>query len=84
MKLKKVVGSFIITSLLFASPAFATPQAQVKNVSATQNQTNQSIKNNIYNLSDQQMKNAIKTGHDGSSSLGIFKEARNFLFCMTK
>ncbi|MEK4207134.1 hypothetical protein [Paenibacillus sp. FSL R10-2788] len=76
--MKKVVGSFIITSLLFASPAFATPQAQVKNVSATQNQTNQSIKNNIYNLSDQQMKNAIKTGHDGSSSFGNFQRSQKF------
>ncbi|OME41414.1 hypothetical protein [Paenibacillus odorifer] len=71
--MKKVVGSFLVTSLLFTSPAFATPQAQVKTVSVTQNQ---SIRNNIFNLSDQQIKNAISIGKKDYSAILAFEKTQ--------
>ncbi|KAA1191119.1 hypothetical protein [Paenibacillus sp. B2(2019)] len=76
--MKKVVGSFIIATLLFASPAFATPLPQAEIASANQSQASKTIRNSIFNLSDQQMKNAIKIGNGGRSSYVNFKSSQEF------
>ncbi|OKP84844.1 hypothetical protein A3844_18850 [Paenibacillus helianthi] len=71
--MKRVVGSVFVATLLFASPAFATSQPQVKTVSSNQSQESKTIKNNIFNLSDQQMKNAILIGNGGLNSISKFQ-----------
>lgn len=82
--MEKVVGTFLIATLLFASPAFATPIPQVKIASANQSQASKTIRNNIFNLSDQQMRNAIKIGNGGLQSLGKFQKSQNFTILYDK
>lgn len=77
--LKKLLAVVIASSLLCVSPVFA--EADLNQVGASTAKpsatpTSATIKNNIFSLSDQQMKNAIKIGADGLQSISKFQASQ--------
>ncbi|OAB39271.1 hypothetical protein PMSD_04910 [Paenibacillus macquariensis subsp. defensor] len=68
--MKKILSLIIVAILIFVSSGFTTP------VGATANQSSKVIKANIFNLSDQQMKNAIKIGQDGIDSFNKYEKSQ--------
>lgn len=80
--MKKIASVVLISSLLLASPVYAKVNSdQIGATTTTKPATTSSsaaIKNNIFNLSDQQMKNAIKIGYSGRDSYLKFSNSQQF------
>ncbi|MEI2281243.1 hypothetical protein [Paenibacillus polysaccharolyticus] len=79
--MKKVIISVLAASTLLSSSVYATPQSEMINIkssstSSSKKESNK-IKNAIFNLSDQQIKNAIALGKKGYDSLQEFMQKQN-------
>lgn len=77
--MKKAISAILATSLLLGSQAIPVSAESSKfstEIGATSNYSSNLIKSNIYNLSDQQMRNAIKIGNGGLQSLAQYQRSQ--------
>lgn len=75
--MKRTLSSILVFSMLLsASPSFASAQFEPTKVSVVSNQKSKTIKANIYNLSDQQIKNAIALGQKDFDTIWDFEKSQ--------